>query len=137
MHYIPYLAILAAYALIYIPRIGVVGRAMHAQPGGYDNSDPRTQQAKLEGAPKRALGAHQNAIEAFAPFAAGVLAASQRVSMGRVDLIAYVCIAFVAVRSIYMWAYIADKPDLRSAMWSIGVAATAALMVFAVIGTKL
>lgn len=137
MHYIPYLAILAAYALIYVPRIGVVGRAMHTQPGGYDNSDPRAQQARLEGAPKRALAAHQNAIEAFAPFAAGVLAAAQRVSPGRVDLIAYVCIAFVVVRSVYLWAYIANKPDLRSAMWSIGVAATAALMVFAILGTKL
>jgi uncharacterized MAPEG superfamily protein len=110
---------------------------MHAQPGGYDNADPRAQQAKLEGAPKRALSAHQNAIEAFAPFTVGVLAACQRVSFGRVDLVAYVCIAFVVVRSIYMWAYIANKADLRSAMWSIGVAATAALMVFAVLGTKL
>lgn len=137
MHYIPYLAILAAYALIYIPRIGVVGKAMHAQPGGYDNSDPRAQQAKLEGAAKRALAAHQNAIEAFPAFAAGVLAACQRVAFARVDLIAYVCIAFVVVRVIYLWAYIENKPTLRSAMWSIGVAATAALMVFAVLGTKL
>ena len=66
-----------------------------------------------------------------------MLAALQRVSEPRVSLVAYVCIAFIAVRSIYVWAYIEDKPNLRSSMWSIGVAATGALMVFAVLGTKL
>ncbi len=137
MHYVPYLAILAAYALIFVPRLGPVARAMTAQPGGYDNSDPRGQQAKLDGAGRRALGAHQNALEAFAPFAAGVLAAVQRVSHHRIDLVAYVCIAFVVVRSIYVYAYIADKPTLRSSVWSVGVAATTALMVFALLGTKL
>ena len=137
MHYVPYLAILAAYALIYIPRIGVVGRAMAAQPGGYNNADPRAQQATLEGAPRRALGAHQNAIEAFGPFGVAVLAAMQRVSLPRVDLVGYVCIAFIAVRTVYVWAYVGDKPNLRSSMWSIGVAATGALMVFAVLGTRL
>ncbi|MEO6774237.1 MAG: MAPEG family protein [Kofleriaceae bacterium] len=137
MHYVPYLALLAAYALIYIPRLGVVSSAMAAQPGGYNNADPRAQQVTLVGAPRRALAAHHNAIEAFGPFGVAVLAAMQRVAVPRIDLVAYVCIAFIVVRTIYVWAYLADKPNLRSSMWSIGAAATGALMVFAVVGPKL
>ncbi|MEO8841535.1 MAG: MAPEG family protein [Kofleriaceae bacterium] len=136
MQYVPFLAILAAYALIYLPRMGPVAKAMNAMPGGYDNHDPRTQLAQLEGAGRRAANAHQNAIEAFAPFAAGVIVAMLR-TPAHPDLISLICIGFVVVRTVYMFAYIADKPSLRSGMWSLGLLATAALMVFGVIGPTL
>jgi uncharacterized MAPEG superfamily protein len=110
---------------------------MQALPGGYDNADPRAQQQQLTGAGKRALNAHHNAIEAFPPFAAGVLACTQRVPAGWSCAVAAICIAFVVVRTIYVIAYINDKPNARSGMWGLGVLATTTLMILAVIGPKL
>ncbi|HEU4612810.1 MAG TPA: MAPEG family protein [Kofleriaceae bacterium] len=131
MLHVPYIAIIAAFALIYLPR-QVVTLEMKKQAGGYNNNDPRTQQARLEGLGKRALAAHMNAFEAFAPFAAGVLVAMQR----RVDIdaVAYISLGFVAVRTIYMIAYLTDKATLRSGMWTLGMGAITALLVLAAIG---
>jgi len=131
MIYVPYCSIVAAFLLIYIPR-QVVGTEMKKQEGGYNNSDPRAQQARLEGLGRRALGAHNNAFEAFAPFAIGVLAAMQR-SPHR-DVIVAVCIGFVVVRTVYMIAYLGDKSGLRSGMWGLGMFAIATLMTLAIIG---
>ncbi|HUJ63613.1 MAG TPA: MAPEG family protein [Kofleriaceae bacterium] len=128
---LPYVAIAAAFALIHLPRL-VVSREMKHQPGGYDNHEPRRQQAQLEGIGRRALGAHQNGFEAFAPFAIGVIAALSRgVRPGVVDAIAF---GFVAVRTGYVIAYLADKPTLRSALWALGMIATVALYVYAILG---
>jgi len=131
MDYVPYGAILAAFVLVHLPRFLVVSREMKQQTGGYNNNEPRTQQAALEGVGRRALGAHQNGFEAFAPFAIGVLAAIQR-GGGR-TIIAAFCIGFVVVRTIYMVAYINDKPSLRSGMWTLGLLATIGLFVVALI----
>lgn len=136
MQYVPLLAILAAYALIYVPRMGPAAKAMSAMPGGYNNRDPRTQLAALEGAGRRAANAHQNAIEAFAPFAAGVIVAMLRTPT-HLELVSLICIGFVVVRTVYIFAYIGDKPSLRSAMWGLGLLATATLLVLGVIGPKL
>ena len=128
---VPYIAIIVAFALIYLPR-QIVTLEMKKQDGGYNNRDPRAQQARLEGLGRRALGAHHNGFEAFAPFAAGVLAALQRgVS---VDTVAGIAIAFVVVRTLYMVFDLADKPGLRSSMWGAGMLAIGALMVLAAIG---
>jgi uncharacterized MAPEG superfamily protein len=129
MEYVPYGAILAAFALIHLPR-QVVSREMKQQPGGYNNHEPRTQQAALEGVGRRALGAHQNAFESFAPFAIAVLAAIQR--GGGKTIIAAFAIGFVVVRTIYMLAYLIDKPGLRSGMWGLGMIATTGLFVVAI-----
>jgi uncharacterized MAPEG superfamily protein len=131
MLHVPYIAILAAFALIYLPR-QVVSAEMKKLEGGYDNSDPRAQQARLEGLGRRAMGAHNNAFEAFAPFAAGVLVAMQRGV--NVHTVAYISIGFVVVRTLYMVFYLADKATLRSSMWGLGVGAIGALMVLAAIG---
>ena len=131
MRYVPYIAILIAFLQVHLPR-QVVSNEMKKLPGGYDNNDPRGQQQKLDGRGRRALGAHMNGFEAFAPFALGVLAAVQRGV--RVELVGAIAIAFVAARSIYVGAYIADRASLRSAMWGFGMAATGALMVLAIAG---
>jgi uncharacterized MAPEG superfamily protein len=136
MQYVPFMAILAAYALIYIPRMGPVSAAMKALPGGYNNNDPRTQITLLEGAGRRAANAHQNAIEAFAPFAAGVILAMFRMPQ-HLNVVSIICIGFVVVRTIYVFAYIADNASLRSGMWTLGVLATGSLMVIGIIGPKL
>jgi len=131
MEYVPYLAILVAFVFVYLPR-QIVGLEMRKLEGGYDNRDPRGQQAKLDGRGRRALAAHQNSFEAFAPFAVGVLAAIQR--GGDIQLIAYLSLAFVAARAVYISAYLADKATLRSSAWAIGILATTALMIVAIAG---
>jgi uncharacterized MAPEG superfamily protein len=131
MQYIPYIAIAVAYALIYLPR-QLVSYEMKKLAGGYNNNDPRGQQAQLEGRGKRALAAHQNSIEAFAPFAAGVIIAVQRAV--KLEVIVALAIAFTALRLGYIVAYIADKASLRSNLWGLGVAVTGALMILAIVG---
>jgi uncharacterized MAPEG superfamily protein len=132
MIYIPYLAIAVAFALIHVPRWLVVSREMHKLAGGYDNRDPRAQQQQLSGVGRRALAAHHNSFEAFAPFAIGVLAAIQRAI--RIDVIAWIAIAFVAARVVYIVAYLADRPTLRSGAWTIGTIAIGSSMLLAVLG---
>ena len=131
MDYVPYIAITVAFALVYLPR-QVVTFEMRKLEGGYDNTDPRGQQAKLDGLGRRALAAHQNSFEAFAPFAAGVLASIQR--GGNVQAAAYMSIVFIAARSVYIYAYLANKATLRSSAWTIGIIATGSLMILAIIG---
>ena len=103
---------------------------MAKQPEGYDNADPRSQQARLTGLGKRALAAHLNGFEAFAPFAAGVLAARQAGASEGVVVPA--CLAFVIARIAYIACCLIDKAVLRSVVWFVGFAATIALFVAAV-----
>jgi uncharacterized MAPEG superfamily protein len=125
MHATPYICILVAFLLIYVPRIGVL-RAQIRQPEGLDNAYPRAQQAKLTGFAVRAQGAHMNGFEAFAPFAAGVLACELRqVEPGRVDLLSLV---FVGARVVYVALYLGNVPPARSAVWFVGLFAVVGLL---------
>lgn len=133
MVHVPYACLLVAFALIYLPRF-VVGAEMKKQAGGYDNSDPRGQQAKLDGRGKRALGAHHNSIEAFGPFAVAVLACGQ--TGASLTAVAITCLVFVAARIGYILAYIADKAAVRSGLWGLGMLCTTALYVFALLGPQ-
>lgn len=130
MVYVPYFAIVAAFLLIFVPRF-VVTREMAKQQGGYDNHDPRAQQTRLDGLGRRALGAHNNGFEAFAPFVAGVLAAAQRGV--NLELAAALCAAFVVARSIYVAAYLSNKASLRSSMWTLGTIASLVLLISAAV----
>jgi uncharacterized MAPEG superfamily protein len=133
MEYLPYIAITAAFALIYLPRM-VVSREMKKLAGGYDNKQPRHQQAQLEGLGRRALGAHLNGFEAFAPFAAGVLAAVQRGV--KIEIVAGLATAFVVVRGAYVMFYLGDRAGPRSLMWGLGMTCSGGLMLFAILGTR-
>jgi uncharacterized MAPEG superfamily protein len=131
MHATPYVCILVAFLLIYVPRMFVL-RAQILQPDGLDNAYPRAQQAKLTGLALRAQGAHMNGFEAFAPFAAGVLACEMRhVDTGRVDLLSLV---FAGARVAYVGLYLGNVPPVRSAVWFVGLFAVVGLMVLAALG---
>ena len=83
----------------------------------YDNNNVRGWQAKLEGRRLRAHQAQLNSYEAFPPFAAAVIiahlaGASASVSSG-------LAIAFVVLRMMYGYCYIADKATARSLVWSL------------------
>lgn len=101
---------------------------------GYNNRNPRAWIAKQEGNYKvqRANGAHLNALEAFAPFAAGVvLAQLAGVDHGRIALLA---VAFVIARVLHGVLYVADVPLARSLAWAAGFACVVILLVQAAMG---
>lgn len=130
MEKLPYIYLFVAIALVYVPRL-VVAREMAKMPEGYDNAQPREQQAKLQGLGKRAHSAHLNGFEAFAPFAAGTLAAM----IGHVSAqtIAIVGGVHVAARVLYIAMFLGDKPTARSGVWTIAFLASCALMVLPIV----
>ncbi|MEO7095499.1 MAG: MAPEG family protein [Polyangiales bacterium] len=128
---IPLACVALAMLLIYLPRFAVM-KAQARDPAGFDNKDPREQQARLDREGKRALGAHNNAFEAFAPFAAAVLGCEVRHTNARLTMI--FAIVHVGARLIYPWLYIKGVDKARSGVWMIGFAATIALFGLAVIG---
>jgi uncharacterized MAPEG superfamily protein len=124
---VPLACVALAAFLIYVPRM-IVARAQVKL--GYDNRNPRDQQAKLDGAARRANAAHQNSFEAFAPFAAAVIACEIRGANERWTTI--LAVAFVALRVLYITAYVGDKPSIRSTIWTFGVLCVLALFILAV-----
>jgi uncharacterized MAPEG superfamily protein len=124
---VPLACVAGAFLLIYAPRL-IVARAQ--VKAGYDNRDPRGQQAKLDGAARRANAAHNNSFEAFAPFAAAVIACEIRGADPKWTEI--LSLAFVALRVLYVLAYVGDRPSTRSTIWSLAFACVIALFAFAV-----
>ena len=84
----------------------------------YDNSKPRDPAFYEDALRARALGAHQNGIEAFPFFAvAGLLAEFRGAPQ---NLINELAVLFVIVRIAYVLTYIGNRPRLRSILWNIG-----------------
>lgn len=93
---------------------------------GFSNREPRNPDFWRSGFPARAYGAMQNGFEAFPPFAAAVLAGlTQGGDPAMVDALA---VAFVAARVAYVVAYWTDRATLRSMIWVVGFALTAAIL---------
>ena len=86
--------------------------------GQYNNANPRDPAFYQDAIRARALGAHQNGIEAFPFFAVAVLLAEFRTAPQ--NLINELAVLFVIVRIAYVLTYIGDRPRLRSISWSIG-----------------
>jgi uncharacterized MAPEG superfamily protein len=96
-----------------------------ASASGYNNARPREWLWKLEGMPKRANWAQQNAYEAFPPFAAAVIVAHLTGSaQATVDMLAG---AFIVVRILHGVFYITDKATLRTLAWLVGFGISVAL----------
>lgn len=121
---LPLWCMLISAVLIFVARIPVA-KAMKAA-GGYDNHQPRAQQARLEGLGARALAAHQNSFEAFPLFAAGVLTAQVTQSQGL--LVNVLALTFVLARVLFLLFYWADKPTQRSLAWTVGLLCSLLLM---------
>lgn len=96
--------------------------------GRFDNASPRDYLGRLQGWPARANWAQQNALEAFAPFAAGVIIAHQVGNMAQstIDLLA---IVFVVARIAFGLLYMANLATLRSLVWLVGLVSTVLLFV--------
>jgi uncharacterized MAPEG superfamily protein len=84
----------------------------------YDNSKPRDPAFYADAIRARALGAHQNGIEAFPFFAVAVLLAEFRAAPQ--NLVNELAILFVIVRIAYVLTYVGNRPRLRSILWSLG-----------------
>src|SRR5271154_5510530 len=84
----------------------------------YDNSRPRDPAFYDDPLRARALGAHQNGIEAFPFFATAVLLAEFRLSPQH--LIDELAVLFLIVRVAYVFTYIGNRPRLRSILWNVG-----------------
>jgi uncharacterized MAPEG superfamily protein len=93
--------------------------------GRYDNARPRDPAFFRAGIRERALGAHQNGIEAFPFFAAAVLLAEFRAAPQ--NLINELSMLFLIVRMAYVLTYVGDRPTLRSILWVLGFAITVAI----------
>jgi uncharacterized MAPEG superfamily protein len=91
----------------------------------FDNAKPRDPAFYADPLRSRALGAHQNGIEAFPFFAIAVLLAEFRAGPQR--LIDELAILFLIVRIAYVLTYLGDRPTLRSILWNIGFAINLAI----------
>src|ERR1700676_4331697 len=91
----------------------------------FDNAKPRDPAFYEDPIAARALGAHQNGIEAFPFFAAAVLLAEFRAGPQR--LIDELAVLFLIVRIAYVLTYLGDRPTLRSILWSLGFAINLAI----------
>ena len=91
----------------------------------FDNARPRDSGFYEDPIRARALGAHQNGIEAFPFFAVAVLLAEFR--LGPQRLIDELAVLFLIVRIAYVLTYLGNRPTLRSILWSIGFAINIAI----------
>ena len=111
-----------------LPYIGT-GYAKFAEGGGktYDNRAPRVGIDNLPPQRRRAYWAQLNGFEAFPPFAAGVIVAHLGgASQPWIDALA---VMFVALRVLYTFLYIYDKPTARSLAWAAALASVVGLFV--------
>jgi uncharacterized MAPEG superfamily protein len=91
--------------------------------GGYDNNNPRAQQAALKGFGQRANAAHYNSFEALIIYGCAVLIAIAAGS-GTVDNITVLLgWLFIASRIAYLLCYWLDYATPRSIVWGIGIIA--------------
>jgi uncharacterized MAPEG superfamily protein len=94
-------------------------------PRQYDNSKPRDPGFYDDPIRARALGAHQNGIEAFPFFAFAVLLAEFR--QAPQHLIDELAVLFLIVRIAYVFTYLGNRPRLRSILWNLGFAINIAI----------
>jgi uncharacterized MAPEG superfamily protein len=121
---VPFICVAVAFLLIFVPRLFAVA-AQAKQPEGFDNKHPREQQARLPDWGKRAVAAHMNAFEDFAPFAASVVVAHLAQADARWSAI--LAVAHVALRLVYTALYLANLDRLRTTVWMCGFGTTCAL----------
>lgn len=93
-----------------------------------DGHTPRLQDPLLRGRAARLQGLHYNSLEALTYFAPAVLVA--HLAHADVTWAARLSLAFIACRVLHALMYIADRPTLRTAFFS--VALISALGLFAI-----
>lgn len=93
--------------------------------GGYNNNRPRDWEASLTGWKKRASAAQSNSFEVLPIFIASVLLAQQQNgNQARIDELAML---FIALRVLYIAAYLGNKGMFRSLIWAAAYGACIAI----------
>ncbi|MCC5826413.1 MAPEG family protein [Alkalimonas sp.] len=114
------LTLFIAMLLPYLAKAPLVV-AMHREPEGYDNHNPRLQQAGLSGFGQRANAAHYNSFEALLIYGCAVLAVAVS---GQLDAwVLGLGWLFVLCRVLYLVCYWYDLASLRSLVWLVSMAA--------------
>jgi len=90
---------------------------------------PRAGVPALDDQSARAYGAHLNAFETYAPFAAAVIIA--HVARGPSILVDILAILYVLARVAHLVAYLNDRQPVRSAMFTVGSLITVAIFISA------
>lgn len=123
---------LALWSLLAAAVIPYVFAGLAKSRRDFDNARPREWLARAQGWRQRAHWAQLNSHEAFPPFAAAVLVAELTgAAQGWVDALA---VGFLLLRLAYGAAYIADRPTLRSTLWTAAFACVAGLFIAAALG---
>ena len=98
--------------------LGTLAVPKALSPRAFDNAAPRDPGFFADPVRARALGAHNNGIETFPLFAAGVLLAEFRLAPQ--DWIDGLAAGFLITRALFVWAYVTDRPTARSMLWNLG-----------------
>ena len=97
-----------------------VALAMAKAARGYDNRNPRVQQASLTGWGARAVAAHQNSFEALMFFTPAVFISHLAGTPEMASQAATLAIVHTVARILYPAAYIANVHAVRSIIWGAG-----------------
>ena len=117
---IAYWCVLAAALLPYLTV------ALAKAFGTYDNANPRAPDA-YKGFAGRADGAHKNGFEVFAFFAVAVLVASAGAPRLVIPLLDDLALVWLALRFVYLAAYLGGFASCRSVVWVAGWGLTIAI----------
>jgi uncharacterized MAPEG superfamily protein len=123
----PLYCLIAGFVLTLVAKLPVLAYQWRE---GYDHRDPRGQRARLSGIAARARSAHQDAIEAFAPFAAAVLAAHLLGADPRRSSV--LAVTWLVARTLHVLAYLADADYLRTGLALLSTVAVLGLFGLAV-----
>jgi len=93
----------------------------------FDNARPRDPAFWAEPLRARAMGAHVNGIETFPFFAAAVLLAEFRAAPQH--LIDWLAVGFIALRLMFVAAYLLSYAWTRTVLWNLGFAVNLAIFV--------
>ena len=119
----------AAFLLVYLTKLPLAMAMAKEGDSGYDNRNPRDQQARLTGWGRRALAAHQNSFEVTPLFAVAVITA--HLFQADAYWSAVWATIFLVSRVFYIVFYIRDVNLLRSTVWMIGIVSCVALFFLA------
>ncbi|APX90205.1 hypothetical protein BV394_11100 [Brevirhabdus pacifica] len=124
------LSILMLYGLLVIATILIQVLLALPQVGLPYLASPRDEQRELPGTAGRAERALGNSVVAMALFAPAILVLHINGATGPASLLA--AQVFLIARLIYLPVYLAGIPWLRTAVWMVGLLATAWLYLLAI-----
>lgn len=118
---------IAFWCVLFAALLPYLAIVIAKRPGArYRNDSPRDWAQGLEGVRRRAYFAHQNGLEAFPIFAAGVLIA--HLGVGAHATADQLALLFVGARLAYMLCYVMDWASVRSVVWLVGLGSSFALL---------